>query len=265
MSMVLSFLQFVGWILCLLLILVFFMLALILLVPIRYRGEFSIKDPETHEKSDWVHVKERAAGTLTCSWLFSLVRGQFQWQDDPALQLRIAWVHLDTASLTAGRAGGNHKNAAAKEPQQGICDRIKRIWRKADYYNRVLHKTETTYSLQRLHQILMRFLKRILPQQWEIRGTVGLGDPAATAQILELEGMLYPILTGHIGILPVFDGWQLDLAGTMKGHIRVIHLLFAILSVLSDSRIRKTLRRFKNADRNIALHYSHTDQVSRTV
>lgn len=266
MSGIITIVQILGWILLIALAMAAAVLLLILLVPIHYKAQLQIEDPEAHDEADWTDLKDRVSGGLICSWFGPLVRASVTYKDTPYVDVRIMWRHLDVMSMSRRNTGitkEKDRTAQDQENVPGIGARVKALYRKADYYWRVLRKEETSYSLHQLCSILHRTLRHILPVRWQMNGSIGLGDPAATARVLEIQGMLYPVLTDHTWIEPVFMQYQMDIMASAEGRIRLIHLLAAVVSAAADRRIRRTVRRLRSADSNIAAHYHQADRAMR--
>lgn len=251
-------LQWMGRVLLILLAIILVLLLLVLFVPIRYQVQFRIEDPEPHEAAEWERIGKSAAGTAVISWMGPLLRLHMTYPGEPMLELRVLFWHRDLMSLLPHKAQEEMPGQSDDKKQTPICDKIKRIWRKADYYKRVLQKEETGYTIGRLKEILFGTLRRILPQKWQLTADVGLGDPAATAKVLEVQGMLYPLIAGHVCIHPEFMQYQLNGEGSCKGGIRLVHLVIAALQVVMDRKVMLTLRRLRNADRNIEAHYERS-------
>lgn len=263
MSMAISILQIIGWILLTLFLICVVLILAVLLIPIRYKGELHIEDPEPHDEPAWAAIAESARGRLICSWCGPLIRIVAAVPAEQTVDLCIAWMHVDVARMIRKETPHEPERGSGSSPQtMSIYDKIIGIYRKADYYLRVLRKEETGYTLGRLGEILQGILRRILPARWQIHGIVGLGDPAATARVLEMQGMLYPILAGHVTIDPVFLQYQMHVDGECQGDIRILQLVTAGIAAISDRRIRQTIRRFRNADRNIAAHYKESSKAA---
>lgn len=264
MSGVINVLQIIGCILLIILVILLVVLLALLLIPIRYKGELHIEDPEPHDEVVWASLGEHASGQFTCSWCGALVRAIVRYPAEQIVDLRIAWIHVDIMRMMRKPPAAESAGESGSQPQKvAIYDKIRGIYRKADYYLRVLRKEETGYTLGRLKEILLRTLQRILPSRWQMNGTVGLGDPAATARVLEVQGMLYPILAGHVSIDPVFLQYQMDIDGACRGAIRLLHIVTAAISAASDRRIRLTIRRIRSADKNIAAHYNKSSKAAQ--
>lgn len=250
-------LQIIGQILLALLLVILILILLVLLVPIRYKGQGCVEDPDPHESAEWERIGKSIQGALTISWFGPLLRLQVTYPAEPVMDLRIAWLHVDPMRLVRRTPKEPATGAEESAEQMQARDRIRHICRKADYYKRLLQKEETGYSIERLQRVLLRTLRRILPRRWEILADIGLGDPAATARVLEVQGLLYPLLAGHVQIHPEFLLYQMNVQGSCKGRIRLITIVVAALWIVLDRRIMRTFRRIRNADRNIAAHYEH--------
>lgn len=262
MSHIVSIIWIIGWILFILLVAAAVLLLLLLFVPIRYRGQLRIEDPEPRDEAAWANLRDHSYGHLHCSWFGPMVRFHVTYPDTPHIDLWIAWKHIEVASHDRKEHEDRQRgNSSRKTAPHGLYDRIKAFYRKADYYYRVLRKEDTAYTIARLRCILVRMLHHILPVRWRMTASVGLGDPAATARILEIQGMLFPLLVDHVLLEPVFMQYQMDVSGSFAGRIRLIHPVAAAVSVATDRRIRQTARRLRNADHNIAAHYSKIDRA----
>lgn len=248
-------LQWIGRILLVLFLVVLVLVLLVLLVPIRYQGRFSVEDPEPHEAAEWERVLHSAEGSLRASWMGPLLRITADWQDALQLDLQVLFVHKDPRSLIPQKETQDRETPSQDRTEQSPGDRIRALYRKVDYYKRVLQKEETGYTLSKVRRILFKTLRRILPQRWQLEGDIGLGDPAATARVLEVHGMLIPLTAGHAVIRPEFLQYRMNARGYCKGRIRLIHLVVAAVQIVTDRRIRQTIRRIRNADRNIERHY----------
>lgn len=249
-------LQWIGRVLLILLVILLVLILLVLLVPVRYRGAFSVSDPEPHEAPEWERVLHSLQGSLCASWMGPLLRLTIDWQDELRMDLQILFLHKDPRTLIPSRqADDKEQTPSGDRPQPSPGERIRTLYRKVDYYKRVLQKEESGYTLDKGKRILFRTLRRVLPHRWQLVGDVGLGDPAATAKVLEVQGMLYPLLAGHVNIRPEFMQYQMNGEGYCKGRIRLVHLVIAALQMAADRKVIKTVRRIRNANRNIEAHY----------
>lgn len=256
MSMALLILQWIGRILLVLLAIILVVLLLVLLVPIRYAGDLAVEDPSPHELAEWERVLHSARGRFRASWLGPVVQFTVEWQDALQMDLQILFLHKDPmAMMNKDEKEPESEETSEKGPQQTLGERFRSLYRKADYYKRVLAKEDTGYTLRKGKRVLLQTLRRILPRKWQLEGDVGLGDPANTAKVLEIHGMLIPLTAGHVEIRPVFMQYQMNGTASCKGRIRLVHLVIAALQLALDRRVMRTVRRIRNADRNIEQHY----------
>ena len=128
---------------------------------------------------------------------------------------------------------------------QSIYDKIRNIIHHIRYYYRVLqselfHRTWEKYSKEALC-----LLKRIAPRKVKGYLHIGMEDPATTGQILGYYGMLYPLIGGHIDVVPDFD--QVILEGFLKirGHITLFQAVRTACIIYFNKDLRKLIRLLK--------------------
>ena len=112
-------------------------------------------------------------------------------------------------------------------------DRFRRAWRKV--------KTE-----------IMRLWKHIRPRKLEIRAHIGLDDPELMGKITAAAGMLYPLYTDHVVLLPEFEQQVMEVEFSLKGRIRTGTLLLAALRLFFDKDIKDMIRDFRKATEEVS-------------
>lgn len=126
-----------------------------------------------------------------------------------------------------------------------ICDKIKHIIGSIRYYIDIL-KSE---NFQNVWSIcggeIISLLKSIAPRKLEGNLTVGTGDPASTAQILAVYGMLYPFIGNHIFITPDFENPVFEGDFYMRGRITVLKALKTAIKVYFNKDLRKVIQLLK--------------------
>ena len=80
-----------------------------------------------------------------------------------------------------------------------------------------------------------------------IKGSVhyGFHDPAITGEVLAGISMFYPVVAPHFEIVPDFLEACFEGEVTIKGHIRLIHVALAAVTLFLDRTIKKTIKRFQ--------------------
>lgn len=88
-------------------------------------------------------------------------------------------------------------------------------------------------------------IKSILPRKITGNFVIGTGDPASTARILSVQGILYPIIGNHINITPDFDNAVAEGDFFIKGKITVFKILKTAIKVYFNKDLRRVIRLFK--------------------
>lgn len=126
-----------------------------------------------------------------------------------------------------------------------IYDKIKRIIKNIRYYLAVIRSKcfERAFSLCKTEVISL--LKSILPRKIKGNFLIGTGDPASTAQVLAIHGMLYPFIGNHIIVTPDFENTNIEGDLFVKGKITVFKVLKTAIKVYLNRDVRKVLRLLK--------------------
>lgn len=131
-----------------------------------------------------------------------------------------------------------------KSKLSALCDKIKNIKDKADYYKSILQKEEVKRAAALGFQQLGRILKHVLPRRMNVRFIIGTGDPASTGQIMAMQGILYPWLKDKICIIPDFEEKRVEGTFHFKGRIRLIRLVICGLRIAFSKDVRFLIRLF---------------------
>lgn len=126
-----------------------------------------------------------------------------------------------------------------------ICDKIKHIIRNVNYYIRVLQSESFKRAWALCRDEAFSLIGSILPRKLIGHVTVGTGDPAGTAQILAVHGILYPLIGNHIFITPDFENSVLEGDFYMKGRITVFKILKTAGKVYFNKDLRRIIRLLK--------------------
>lgn len=128
---------------------------------------------------------------------------------------------------------------------QSIYDKIRNIIHDIRYYYKVLrsdlfHRTWEKCSKEALH-----LLKSIAPRKVKGYLHIGMEDPATTGQILGYYGMLYPLIGGHIDVIPDFDQVILEGTLTIRGHITLFQAVSTACILYFNKDLRKLIKLLK--------------------
>ena len=128
---------------------------------------------------------------------------------------------------------------------QKICDKIKHIIKNIRYYINVIQSNAFRSAWGVCSGEVISLLRSIRPRKLEGSFTVGTGDPATTAQILAVHGMLYPLIGEHIIMIPDFERFIIEGQFLVKGRITLFRFLKTAGRLFFHKDLRKVIRLFK--------------------
>lgn len=126
-----------------------------------------------------------------------------------------------------------------------ICDKIKHIIQNIRYYINVIQSDPFRSAWGVCSGEVFSLLKSIGPRKLEGSFTVGTGDPASTAQILAIHGMLYPLIGEHITVVPDFEHSVMEGQFLVKGRITLVRFLKTAGRLYFHRDLRKVIRLLK--------------------
>lgn len=128
---------------------------------------------------------------------------------------------------------------------QSIYDKIRNIIHHIRYYYKILHSDLFHRTWEKCSKEALRLLKSIAPRKVKGYVHIGMEDPATTGQILGYYGMLYPLIGGHIDVIPDFD--QVILEGSLKirGHITLFQAVRTACVIYFNKDLRKLIKLLK--------------------
>lgn len=130
---------------------------------------------------------------------------------------------------------------------QKICDKIKAVSNNIQYYRKVWESDPFQKSFSLCKDELKWILKKIKPDKFQSDLIVGVGDPAATGEILAVYGLLYPLIGRHVRIVGDFECEKIHVEGRLyiRGKIRVFTFLRIAVRVYFNKDIKKLIRLLK--------------------
>lgn len=126
-----------------------------------------------------------------------------------------------------------------------ICDKIKHIIKNVRYYVAIMKSNCFQRAFSLCKEEVFSLIKSIMPRKLKGIFLIGTGDPASTAQILAVHGMLYPFIGNHITIVPDFENTVIEGDLFIKGRITVFKILKMAVKVYFNKDVRKVLRLLK--------------------
>ena len=126
-----------------------------------------------------------------------------------------------------------------------IYDKIKHVINNIRYYVAVIQSNcfKRTFALCKTE--VFSLLASIMPRKIKGDFTIGTGDPASTAQVLAIHGMLYPLIGNDINITPDFENSVIEGDFFLKGKITVFKVLKTAIKVYFNRDMRKVIRLLK--------------------
>lgn len=129
-----------------------------------------------------------------------------------------------------------------------LCDKIKRILDNLEYYRDILSRKDSLLVMGKVKGQAGRLLKHALPQKTNVNFIVGTGDPASTAQILAIHGILYPVIGETVHISPDFEEARLEGDFDIRGRVRIAVVLDVVLRIILDKKTWRFIRQLKKEE-----------------
>lgn len=131
---------------------------------------------------------------------------------------------------------------------QNICGKIEKVKELIGYYSEVLKSDEGQRTFALAKRELGRLLKHIAPTKLRGSLTIGMGDPAATGQIIAIVSMFYPIYGNNVSITADFDEKCIRGSLYLKGRIRIVTLIRIAWRVYFNKDVKTFLHMLKREE-----------------
>ncbi|MBD5481238.1 MAG: DUF2953 domain-containing protein [Lachnospiraceae bacterium] len=131
---------------------------------------------------------------------------------------------------------------------QNICGKIEKVKELVGYYSEVLKSEEGQRTFALAKRELGRLWKHIAPTKLRGSLTIGMGDPAATGQIIAIVSMFYPIYGNNVSITADFDEKCMRGSLYLKGRIRIITLIRIAWRVYFNKDVKTFLHMLKREE-----------------
>lgn len=119
-----------------------------------------------------------------------------------------------------------------------FADRIKRICEKASSLRETVGDEENQKAVRLLLSRVKYLLHHLRFRKFEGRLAFGFEDPATVGRTLAVLSLFYPLYGECFTITPVFDHTLCEGEITLKGHVRLIHILIAGIQLMMNKKIR---------------------------
>lgn len=238
MSVVLSILQIVGWVLLIVLLVVVLVLLIILFCPVHYLVE-----------GEWLEEKWAKAKV---HWLLHLFRVKISYGDDLIYgEVGILWKKMTFSfDLTQKDEEPEEKEKSAENKHdedkkqsiiskiKGIIERIKEIYLKV---KKILQDEKNQEAIKHLKDEVIYLIKIMLPKKSKIDAVFSTGSPDTTGQLFGVLACFPLMYHKDWRLLPDFEADEAYFKGTFggKGKIYGCQLVGIVLRILFDKNCRR--------------------------
>ncbi|MCH5341676.1 MAG: DUF2953 domain-containing protein [Acetatifactor sp.] len=129
---------------------------------------------------------------------------------------------------------------------RSIYDKIKEIWQNISYYKELFADRETKQLLSYVMLRVNKILKNLRPRKLKAEILFGTGEPDTTGYAYGIYGMLMPMLGPSVLVTPDFQRAVLEGNFQASGFTTLSVLLWQVLQVIRDKRLRQFLNKLKS-------------------
>ena len=242
--------RILGFLILILLLIFLIFLALVFFYPIRYSLLFSVNDPEGSSEILHLDPETDVYGEAKIRWLLGLVQVDARYDGEGHVQIKIlgsrmmGWLSgfLKKDKGEAKKKPAKAESLSFEEKVEKILRRIEKTWNRLEYSIDLMY---TDYGCRARETIIKRIVPpfmSLLPREWGLTGVVGLGDPARSAKVFSLQGLLYPYIVGHVSVGTEYELYRYDLKGAARGSVRICSFVHASMRLLLDRDVRHLLK-----------------------
>lgn len=148
----------------------------------------------------------------------------------------------ETENTDSGTDKQTQKKQEKKQEKSSAFESVK---------NRVRSLKETKANIDKLpwrewvelgKDVLIRFLKHVLPRKLKGMVEFGLSDPADTGYITAIAAIFYPRYGEHFSLYPDFERKMFEAQCKGKGRIRPGYMIVLVVSILKDKSVRTMIK-----------------------
>ena len=258
MQIVLSILQFLGWILVALLVVFLIALLIVLFHPVRYLVD--------------IHWMEEQSAKFQAHWFFRLIRAKVSYGDDLIYgEIHLFWKKITFSFDLTEKKEDEPKKEKVKAPKEasdegiipkikGMIERIKEAYPKL---KKIWTDEKNKAAVSHLKKEFIYLLKVFLPKKSKVDAVFSTGSPDTTGQTFGILACFPAVYQKNWKIIPDFTSDNFYIKGTIwgKGRIYGYQIIGVILRIVFDkncqrlytmiNRFMKSLKKSNNAEGNI--------------
>lgn len=259
MQIVLSILQFLGWLLLAVIVLLVFALLIILFYPVKYLID--------------IHWQEEQWAKFQAHWFFHLFQTKVSYGDDLIYgEVQFGWkkktFSFDLTEKKEDEETESEKPTTQKEStEEGIISKIKgmieRIKEAYPKVKKILTDEKNKEAVAHLKDETIYLIKVLLPKKSKVDAVFSTGSPDTTGQLFGILACFPAMYQKNWKLIPDFESDDLYFKGTLwgKGRIYGYQIVGIILRIIFDKNCRrlytiinrfiKWLKNSKKAEGNI--------------
>ena len=252
---IVSILKILGIILLAVLVLALIFLIGVLFFPVHYSVSGRIDDAQGSTEPLHLDFKESVFFEGNARWFMGAFNIWASYHGQSHLELKLFGVPVPVEKFFKEKkkkaAPEKEKESAAEEKKpiaeriEEVLQKIEKLWDRIDDALYVLSTDYAQRAKEKIWRCLLTLVNRMLPETWGLTGILGLGDPARSAKVFAVQGILYPVTAGHVAIGTEFDLYRYDLQGCARGKVRLYNILFAGIRILFDRDVRLMIGRLR--------------------
>ena len=265
MAVLLTILKWIGIILLILLAIILIMIILVLFVPIRYKADAKVDDPESHSEFPLSVFRDRSGVSAEITWFLGIIKILVTYPGGRLLSLKVFGREIDIMKFLRKEKEKPAEEERAEEEEkeeeeetslseraEKALDAIGRIFDFLDYIYRILTGSCGRRAIDKILGRLKKILLSVLPSRWEVSGTVGLSDPCLNGRMTGLNAVLMPVCDDHLLIGTQWEDYRFDLKAEMEGKIRLGVPVVQAVPLLFDKDCRKLYKKLMRARSRLA-------------
>lgn len=127
-----------------------------------------------------------------------------------------------------------------------IYDKMKDVVENLQYYLAILQEEDTKQLLSEAWGAIVKILKSIRPEVFEVKGEFGFETPDTTGQAYGAYCALRPMVGNSILLEPNFEEQVIRVNAKLNGRITMFVIVVNVLRILLDKRLQPLIHKLKN-------------------
>ncbi len=131
---------------------------------------------------------------------------------------------------------------------KNIVGKTENIRNEAAYYLNIIKSEEFADTFKHCKKQVICIFHQLLPRYFQADIIEGTGDPASTAQILAIFGVLYPFICDHVDVRGDFENITFKANVVFHGRITIFMIIYAGCRLYFNKDVRKLVKQLKKED-----------------